>query len=219
MRKLALCLVVLAAGCPPNPPPPAPTPSPTPSPVPPAPGTPGTPGGSPSPSPGRESHFKDENDAGDDPLTPGCHYRYFNVTCTGEKNFLAGDSCTGNVLHEWTDSTCHLPRDVNDHDCMKEYGGPCITVPNACGQGHASAYCKPELTEFRACPQPACAVKCSPEPKDVLCKTGGKGKAELTNYFCCCCGGGGKNTFKPAAKRSYPGETSKPTEPPPPMTH
>jgi hypothetical protein len=29
----------------------------------------------------------------------------------------------------------------------------------------------------------------------VLCKRGGKGKAEATNYFCCCCGSTG-NTFK-----------------------
>ena len=212
MRKLVLC-VLLAAGCPQNPPP-QPAPAPTPTPAPPGPAD------SPSPSPAGTAAFKDEVDNGDDARTPGCHYSYPDSKCLGTKTFRAGDSCTGNILHEWTNSDCHVPRDVVDHDCIKEFGGPCITVPDACGPGKASAYCKEEITAFRACPTPACAVKCSPEPKDVMCKTGGKGKPELTNYFCCCCGGGGAgNTFKPVKAKSYPGETAKPTEPPPSMEH
>lgn len=60
----------------------------------------------------------------------------------------------------------------------------------------ALAGCHQTMTEaFQDCPKPACAVKCSPEPKDVLCKRGGAGEPELTNYFCCCCGSTG-NTFK-----------------------
>jgi hypothetical protein len=58
----------------------------------------------------------------------------------------------------------------------------------------------PSPADFEPCPKPACAVKCSPEPKDVLCKRGGAGNAELTNYFCCCCGSTG-NSFKRVGKK------------------
>jgi hypothetical protein len=195
MRLVWVAALMVLAGCPPTPPGPAPAPTPSPAPPSPAPPGGGTPGGSPSPDPNVD-YYTDENDQGDDPLTPGCHYIYgHDPQCNAEnKRFYKGDFCTDAThLEEYTTPECHSAHCRKTHDCMKEYKSNCITVPNACGPGKSSAQCDVSNVEFQSCPTPACAVKCTPGVKNVECKKGGKGKPELTNYFCCCCGAAGNS--------------------------
>src|SRR5437899_172801 len=150
-NRLALCVVALAAGCPPANPPNPPNPTPSPSAAP----TPGTPGGAPSPSPSPGDFYMEKVDNGDDPLNPGCHYEYTDSACSqAGESFYMGDFCADSThLVEFTLTKCHPPRCRKTHDCKKAFGTNCVTDANFCGDGLDSAHC--EVTEapaFEACP-------------------------------------------------------------------
>ena len=95
--------------------------------------------------------FIDTRDAGDDPLTPGCHYHFGNDTCSAPEFFFSGDTCSasGKLLFEWTNTRCHEAEDdVRKYNCntlcMKKKGvpGKCEVVSRYCrvprGQGDIS---------------------------------------------------------------------------------
>ena len=97
------------------------------------------------------AHFIDTGDTGDDPWTPGCHYKCSDPTCEGERQFWGGDSCTGGELQEWTASEPHAAAsDVVRHDCAAEckakgsLGGRCARVENACDGSAPSSRCECE---------------------------------------------------------------------------
>jgi hypothetical protein len=225
---LAVLALVVATGCPrAQQPDSGATPAPTTPPVPPTPTSPSpaaTPegeGGVP-PDPNADYYSERNGDGADNPLVPGCHYFYGKDPQCQLQNevFYKGDWCSSpNILEEYTSPACHPfpPSCRVQHDCKKEFGGTCVTVPNHCGAGRPSSHCTVDATAFHECAQPACAMKCDAEgraSKEVLCKQGGSAKAAPTSYACCCCGTSG-NSFKFLAQKKYPGETAGASEPAP----
>jgi hypothetical protein len=95
-------------------------------------------------------YYRDDLDAGDDPLVAGCHMSYSNSECTEDAAFHAGDKCEadGNTLIEWTNTNCHSATDKKPYKCDKHcqslghVTGECKnTHESACG-GKGSAFCK-----------------------------------------------------------------------------
>ena len=91
---------------------------------------------------------KDTFDPGDWVFLGGCHYQYSDAACTQNPVFLDGDMCLDNVvIGEWTTTPCH---DVcfDTRDCDVECrrlglgAGTCVRLPDYCGPGRSSAYCK-----------------------------------------------------------------------------
>ena len=86
-------------------------------------------------------HYIDRDDAGDDPWKPGCHWHFGTKECSAPEFFFMGDSCSddGRTLYEWTDNTCHAPKnDIRRYNCERlcqdKYGtsGRCVIAPKAC---------------------------------------------------------------------------------------
>jgi len=86
-------------------------------------------------------HYIDLGDGGDNPWKPGCHWHYGTKACKAPEFFFMGDYCSddGQILYEWTDSSCHKPKDdLKEYDCEKlcqeKHGtvGRCIVTARAC---------------------------------------------------------------------------------------
>jgi hypothetical protein len=95
-------------------------------------------------------YFIDGTDAGDDPFTAGCHWKFTDPACTQNRQFHSGDFCSGEKnlnLYEWTSQVCHPPQgDMKFYDCdaeckrLRKAPGHCESVAKACG-ADASARC------------------------------------------------------------------------------
>jgi hypothetical protein len=95
---------------------------------------------------GSNCFVKDKEDAGNDPLVPGCHYAYSDAACAQDEVFHEGDSCADvTVLNEWTDSGCHQNADLVtvdcDQYCTDNFGIAGVCVQATCASGNPSAKC------------------------------------------------------------------------------
>ena len=103
---------------------------------------------------------QDLGDPGDDVFIGGCHFQYTDAACTLNARFLDGDACGPNTtIFEWVKTPCHeVCSDVRDCDveCRRHNlgAGVCVRLPNHCGPGLNSAYCKCELGQPPPPPAP-----------------------------------------------------------------